>query len=66
MRINTKTGKIEVPKSEMAKLDGAHEIAALLAKHGGGDVSSLAQDACKAIGMLVGEIRRLETKELVP
>lgn len=65
MRINTKTSKIELTKTEMAKLDGAHDVVALLVKHGGGDVASLAEDACKAIGMLVAELRSQAAKEKV-
>jgi hypothetical protein len=63
MRINTKTEKVELTRTEMAKLDGAHSVVSLLVKHGGGDVASLAEDACKAIGLLLAEIRTLSGKE---
>jgi len=63
MRINTKTQKIELTKTEMAKLDGAHNVVALLVKHGGGDVASVAEDTCKSLGTLIAQIRTLSAKE---
>lgn len=49
MRVNTRTGRIELTKQEQAALKKAGEICRLIAKHGEDDAETFAEDAVSAL-----------------
>ena len=63
MRINTKTGSVEMTKQEQAALDKAYRVLAGLAKHGEGELEEAAVPAKDALETVIQVLKGLPAVE---
>jgi len=63
MRINTRTGRIELTKRERETLANAKTLLLQIAKHGDGAVCDMADGAADEVGNVQASIAKVEPEE---
>lgn len=64
MRINTKTGKVELLKQEQECLDKAYVVLTRLAKHGDGELEDAASEASGGLEKVIQVLKGVPEVEM--